>query len=281
MNISNDQNNVTNLPAWKVMSAVITLFWLMSSCSTKSPNKIVQVPSEIIDLGTLVTEDLPERLWGNRFMEANGFNKSNIFEDINIEFELGTGIVSVTNSYYTLFNHGGPHIDGPNHVGLKGGLDSYPPESFTGQLRVFDVSTYAKGRTVPIDVFKDKVTPGDVVLVYTNYDFNVYNSSESLPESITLTYKAAEYLASIPVNAFGTDAFSVDTSDDNDPINSESSTARAAPVHYAFMSRGIPIYEQLFNVSKLLNKQNMYFVGAPLNIKNGNGMIVRPIVLVY
>jgi kynurenine formamidase len=281
MNISNYQNNGTNLPAWKVMSAVITLFWFMSSCSTKSPNKIVQVPSEIIDLGTLVTEDLPERLWGNRFMEANGFNKSNIFEDINIEFEIGTGIVSVTNSYYTLFNHGGPHIDGPNHVGLNGGLDSYPPESFTGQLRVFDVSNYANGRTVPIDVFKGKVTPGDVVLVYTNYDFNVYNSRESLPESITLTYKAAEYLASIPVNAFGTDAFSVDTSDDNDPINSESSTARAAPVHYAFMSRGIPIYEQLFNVSKLLNKQNMYFVGAPLNIKNGNGMIVRPIVLVY
>ncbi len=281
MNISNHKNNVSDLLAWRVIGAIIVSFLFSYSCSTKSPNQYFQIPNEIIDLGTLVTEDLPERLWGNGLMEANGFNKSNIFEDINLEFELGTGTVSVSNSYYTLFNHGGPHIDGPNHVGLNGGVDSYAPESFTGQLRVFDVSNYAIGRTVPIDVFKDKVNPGDVVLVYTNYDFNLYNTSESLPESITLTYKAAEYLASIPVNAYGTDAFSVDTSDDNDPINSESSTVQAAPVHHAFMSRGIPIYEQLFNVSKLLNKQNMYFVGAPLNIKNGNGMIVRPIVLVY
>jgi hypothetical protein len=28
-------------------------------------------------------------------------------------------------------------------------------------------------------------------------------------------------------------------------------------------------------------KENMLFVGAPLNIKNGDGMIVRPVVLVY
>jgi kynurenine formamidase len=96
-----------------------------------------------------------------------------------------------------------------------------------------------------------------------------------------LSFEAAEYLASIPVNAFGTDAFSVDTPDSNDPINSESSTALAVPVHHAFLSRGIPIYEQLFNVGKLLNKQNMYFIGAPLNINNGDGMLVRPIVLIY
>jgi kynurenine formamidase len=214
-------------------------------------------------------------------MEANKFNKSNIFEKIKWEFEIGKGRVSGSNSYYTLFNHGGPHVDGPNHVGLNGGVNSFAPESFTGQLRVFDVSNYAIGRTVPIDVFKDKVNPGEIVLIYTNYDFKLYNSSENFPESITLTHEAAEYLANLPVNAFGTDAFSVDTSDDNDPINSESSTAQAVPVHHAFLSRGIPIYEQLFNVGKLLNKQNMYFVGAPLNIKNGDGMIVRPIVLVY
>jgi len=281
MNISNYKNNVTDFPAWRVMGTIITLLWLLSSCSTKSSNQNFQIPNEIIDLGTLVTEDLPERLLGKGFMEARGFNTTTAFEVINWELELGTGRVSGSNSFYTLFNHGGPHIDGPNHIGLNGGIDSYPPESFTGQLRVFDVSNYATGRTVPIDVFKDKVNPGDVVLIYTNYDFNLYNSSESLPELITLTYKAAEYLASIPVNAYGTDAFSVYTSDDNDPINSESSTAQAAPIHHAFLSRGIPVYEQLFNVAKLLDKQNMYFIGAPLNIQNGDGMIVRPLVLVY
>jgi len=71
--------------------------------------------------------------------------------------------------------------------------------SFTGPLKVFDVSNNLNGRSVTIDVFKDKINPGNVVLIYTNYDFKLYNSSESIPESITLTYEAAEYLASIPV----------------------------------------------------------------------------------
>ena len=153
--------------------------------------------------------------------------------------------------------------------------------SFTGPLKVFDVSNNLNGRSVTIDVFKDKINPGDVVLIYTNYDYKLYNSSASLPESITLTYEAAEYLASIPINAFGTDAFSVYTSDDNDPINSESSAVRAAPVHHAFLSNYIPVYAQLFNVNKLLYKQNMYFIGVPLNIKDGDGMIVRPVVLLF
>jgi len=270
-----------DLLSWKVTGIIITLFWLLSGCTTKSSNQNFQVPNEIIDLGTLVTEDLPERLWGNDFMEANGFNKSNIFEVINWELEIGNERVSGSNSYYTLFNHGGPHVDAPNHVGLEGGINSYQIKSFTGPLKVFDVSNNLNGRNVTIDVFKDKINPGDVVLIYTNYDFKLYNSSVSLPESITLTYEAAEYLASIPINAFGTDAFSVYTSDDNDPINSESSAVRAAPIHHAFLSRGIPVYEQLFNVNKLLDKQNMYFIGVPLNIKDGDGMIVRPVVLLF
>ena len=53
------------------------------------------------------------------------------------------------------------------------------------------------------------------------------------------------------------------------------------PVHHSFLSRGIPAYEQLFSVEKLLGKEDLYFVGPPLNIKDGDGMIVRPVVLVY
>ncbi len=57
--------------------------------------------------------------------------------------------------------------------------------------------------------------------------------------------------------------------------------ARAVPIHDSFLSRGIPVYEQLFNVDQLLGKENLYFVGVPLNIRDGDGMIVRPVVFVY
>ena len=51
--------------------------------------------------------------------------------------------------------------------------------------------------------------------------------------------------------------------------------------HQAFLSRGIPIFEQLVNIDKLLDRDSMFFFGAPLNIKDGDGMMVRPLVLVY
>jgi kynurenine formamidase len=34
-------------------------------------------------------------------------------------------------------------------------------------------------------------------------------------------------------------------------------------------------------MEKLLGNEKMFFVGVPLNIKGGDGMIVRPVVFVY
>ena len=56
---------------------------------------------------------------------------------------------------------------------------------------------------------------------------------------------------------------------------------RAIPIHHAFLSKGIPIFEQLFNVEETLSYERMFFSGVPLKIKNGDGMIVRPVVFVY
>ena len=52
-------------------------------------------------------------------------------------------------------------------------------------------------------------------------------------------------------------------------------------IHDAFLSRGIPVYEQLLNLDRLLGKDRLFFVGVPLNMKDGDGMMVRPAVFVY
>lgn len=65
-------------------------------------------------------------------------------------------------------------------------------------------------------------------------------------------------------------------------VNADSVLTQAAPVHESFLSRSIPIYEELFNVDRLLGLERMYFVGVPLNIQDGDGMmIVRPLVFDY
>ena len=238
------------------------------------------IPSEIIDLGALVTEDLPERVWGKALLADNRFTEPNSFKVMQWEQDLPGGTISGSNSYYTLFNHGGPHVDAPNHVGLEGGLDSYPIEVFSGPVKVFDVSNYSSGRTVDTEFFVDKgIEPNDVVLIYTSYVLP--RGDDAYPQVVTLTRAAAEYLANIPVRAIGTDSQSLYSMQATEPVEADTVLARAAPIHEAFLSRAIPIYEELFNVDQLLGRENMYFVGVPLNIKDGDGMMVRPVVFIY
>ena len=263
---------MTRLPGF------IALLLLASGCSrvgNDSPEASLQ-PSQIVDLGALITEDLPERVWGKGFMEQMDFHDSNTFDIRYWEF----GPLSGSNAYYTLFNHGGPHVDAPNHTGMGEGIDSYPVESFVGPVKVIDVSDLEPGRNVTPEMLqKESISPGDIVLIYTGYE--PPTNDTDIPESITLNYRAAEYLASIPVRAFGTDAFSVDSLTDQRPVDADSEQAQTAPAHHALLTRGIPAYEQLMNVDRLLGKSNLLFVGVPLNIAGGDGMLVRPVVFVY
>ena len=260
----------------------ICLAILLVSCSNSEDvvHTGMPQPVETIDLGALVTEDLPERVWGKAIFAEAGWTGLNSFEVMEWEQDLPGGTVSGSNSYYTFFNHGGPHVDAPNHVGIDGGLDSYPVEVFSGPVKAFDVSHFSAGRTVSIDFFKAKdIDPQDIVLLYTGYQ--PPQEDTSYPRNTTLTRAAAEYLAEIPIRAIGTDAQSLYTYDDDRPVQAASVLGQVAPIHESFLSRGIPIYEELFNVDRLLEKENMFFTGVPLNVRNGDGMIVRPVVFVY
>ena len=50
------------------------------------------LPSEVIDLGALVTEDLPQRSWGKAMLKRLGFSKQNAFEVIHWTFPSPEGI---------------------------------------------------------------------------------------------------------------------------------------------------------------------------------------------
>ena len=254
---------------------------MLASCDSVTPGPSVDfVPTEVVDLGAIVTEDINQQVAGRAFLAINGTDRPNQFELVTWTVEIGGGSVSGANAFYTLANHGGPHVDAPNHIGLDGGIDSYSVGDFWGPLKVFDVSDYPKGFSVPKTVFEGQgIEPGNVVLIYT--DYQPPQDDKSLPDTITLTRDAAEYLANIPVRAFATDAFSVANLKEQAHVEVNDLTAQVVPIHHSFLSRGIPVYEQLFNVETLIGKDRMLFVGVPANIREGDGMIVRPVVFVY
>ncbi len=254
----------------------VSLFVIGCTGDGDNANKSIPVPGEVIDLGAVVTEQTPEEFWGKGFMNEMDFTESNTFDVLNRTF----GPLDVSNSYYRLFNHGGPHVDAPNHVGLGDGLDSYPVESFAGPLKVFDFSHLPIGRSITKEMLIDlPIDSGDIVLTYTGYRPPV--DEGAWPEAVALNYEAAKYLADVPIRAIGTDAYNVESMTDPSPVPTDNEIAQIIPGHHAFLSKGIPVFEQLVNVDKLLGKESMYFVGAPLNIKDGDGMMVRPLVLVY
>lgn len=256
-------------PLW-CLSVVATLCVVTLSCSMPGGDLDRRfTSSEVIDLGATVTEDLPQRRWGKAFMKQMGLTRQNSFEVIEYSVPADGGSVSGTLAYYTLLNHAGPHVDAPNHVRVGGGVDSYPVDAFSGTVKVFDVSSYPLGRSIPAQVFQGQVEAGDIALVFTRY--MPPQSDEATPEVRTLTHEAAEFLATLPVRAYGTDAFSIESLSDT----------KMPWIHHSFLSRGIPVYEELLNLDKLLGKEKMFFVGVPLNIKGGDGMIVRPVVFVY
>ncbi len=263
----------------KYLISAVLITVLLMGCESETKNIDPLVPKEIIDLGAVVTEDLPDRVWGG-FMKLYGFSENNTFDVIERKFEFPDGSFIGSNSYYKLFNHGGPHVDAPKHVGFSDGLDKMQLESFVGPLKIIDASNFPPGRSVPLEeIQRHDINAGDIVILYTAYKLPL--SLEEIPERVTVTQEAAEYLAELPVRAIGTDAYNVESDDNPTPVNSTTALQRVAPIHYTFLSRGIPIFEQLFNVNKLLGKDRMYFVGQPLNIKDGDGMMVRPVVLVY
>ncbi|MCB0534639.1 MAG: cyclase family protein [Lewinellaceae bacterium] len=250
-----------------LQTVFIILTIVFNSCNTDSTSNnrgtAVSGCKEIVDLGMLITEDLPERIIGKAAMDHMGWEKNNEFDVRHWEFPTGDAdTIKGSDTYFTLFNHAGTHVDAPNHMNAGGGIDSYPLDAFIGPVKVFDVSAYSEEHPVPKTVFENKVSAGDIVIAFVNYN-PAQPRHENPGFSTHLSEEAAEFLAGLPVRAFGTDA------------------ASAGASHPAFLPRKIPIYEQLINVDKLLGKDNMLFIGVPINIQNADGSFVRPVVMVY
>src|SRR5438874_7545474 len=108
---------MTDISRWVVSSFCAMV--VVEGCSR--PTSFI--PTAVVDLGALVTDDLPQRFWGPGLLKAMKFTKQNSAEIVHWAFPLDSGdTLKGQNSYYTFFNHGGPHVDAPIHVGAGGGL---------------------------------------------------------------------------------------------------------------------------------------------------------------
>jgi len=229
------------------------------------------IPSQVIDLSPVVGEDLPVRFWGHQVLTLFGFSDSTEFRHVE-----GETPYYFQNSFLTLFNHAGPHIDAPNHMERgAAGIDAFPLETFIGPLRVLDFRAGAVTEPIERTEFEGVgIQPGDVVVAFVGY---TPPGPHGLPSFRHLSAEAAQYLADLPVRLFGTDGLSVDGAAPPNAMGYEGN----APVHHAFLTRGIPVIEQLVNLEQVLEVDEPVFVGFPLRVADGNASPIRAAALVY
>lgn len=234
------------------------------------------LPREIIDLSPTISENLPVRVWGQRALRDFGFGETTEFRLIQRNVPL-----YISNAYWTLMNHAGPHVDAPNHLQRDaGGIDSYDLAKLVGPIKLID----ARGSSIddPISVAElnlNDIRPGDIVIVLTGY---TAPGPGEIPAFRVLSKEAAEFLAEIPVRAFATDALSADSFRDfYRRMEQGSNFIYEDLVHHSFLSRGIPIIEQLVNVEALVGLQRAVFVGLPLKVKDGDASPIRAAAFVY
>jgi kynurenine formamidase len=251
----------------------------MSSCQPSAASDVSTppLPAVVIDLSPTVSPDLPIRSVGPALLRALGYRESTSFETVE-----GTGALYYRSTYVTLFTHAGPHIDAPGHM-LRNGrtLDTYSLDTFLGPMRVFDLRDHPSDQPrhggIPREVFEGSgIEPGDVVIAFVGYRPPL--GDDDLPAYAHLSPEAAAYLAGIPVRLFGTDAPSVDG---GDAPAEAMGTEALAPVHHAFLSRGIPVVESLANLEQVVGVSNALFVGFPLRIENGEGSPIRAAAFIY
>lgn len=261
-----------------IFLVVLIIFGCTVDRSHSDFNPDTILPQKIIDLSPVIGEDLPEQKWGKAALKMMGFRGKTNFVHVGIDSP-----AYVRNSYIELFNHGGAHLDAPNHMEKDGmSVEEWDLDKLIGPVKILDATSYKDNSPIPVEPLKElNLSSQDVFMLHVNY--TPPQNDEELPSYPYLSSEACEYLASIPVKAVATDALSIES------FHGFAKGAEAGlsgykdliPNHHAILTNGIALFETLENISPLLDKENVIFIGFPLKIKNGNASPVRAVAFVY
>jgi len=252
------------------------LFVILLSCTDNR----FHMPAEIIDLSPTITEDMPERLMGSAFFTMLGMEPT-------VEFKHYTGEPPLyyLDSYITLFNHAGPHVDAPRHmIPNTAAVDEYDLDRFYGKAVVMDFSAKPVDYYVTLDEIKKyDIKAEDIVIFYCGYKVN--GNPDELPIFTVPSKEAADYLAELPIKCYATDGMSVDNLRRTTEllVEGESELEILAPVHSAFLTNGIPIIEGLQNLQAIAGYNEVVFAGFPLKTtgKAGDAAPLRAVAMIY
>jgi kynurenine formamidase len=166
--------------------------------------------------------------------------------------------------------HAGTHVDVPLHF-LPGGRDvtQLPPELFFGPAVAIDSPKGPGEDITPRDLAGCDIREGDIVLFRTGWEARMHTQAFFREEWPGFTAEAVRSLVARKVKAIGGDIASAD---------SPAGIARGAPAHKAALEAGLPIFEALVNLDRVVGRR-FTFIGLPLLISGAEASPVRALAL--
>ncbi|MDR1977706.1 MAG: cyclase family protein [Synergistaceae bacterium] len=180
-------------------------------------------------------------------------------------------------SQITLSEHTGTHIDAPKHfVPGAASVDELPISAVMGRGVVIDATRMPPMGLLSLGDLRDfearngDIRKGDIVMLRFGWDEKYGIKPEGadyLKDWPGLAEEGARYLAGKQVAAVGCDTLALDAFG-----------LGANPCHHILLSKGIPILENIFNLSKL--PVFSYVIGLPNKFKGGSGSPIRMVAFV-
>lgn len=179
------------------------------------------------------------------------------------EVHYNLGLISVN-------THAGTHTDAPLHFIDKGkDLAQVDFNKYVGMAVVIDC-TYreAKEAVTVADVakYEDKITEHKRVIIRTGWS-KYYNEDKFFTDYPYVSLELAKWLADRDVVMVGVEPPTLNG-------------AEYIEVHQVLLGNGIAVVEGLCNLDQL-ERDEVFFVGAPLPLKDGDGFPIRAIAIEF
>ncbi|WP_126449323.1 cyclase family protein [Sulfodiicoccus acidiphilus] len=167
-------------------------------------------------------------------------------------------------------SHTGTHVDSPAHF-FEGGqsVDELDLTRLMGEG--YCLRPPLRGREIGREELSGIWRPeydGKIVLLYTGWSSKRSFTREFMYNFPGLTKDAAEFLVERGVRAVGIDTLSVD------PYANEKFEA-----HKVLLSHGVPIIEDLSNLSELQEGKSYLVAALPIKLKGGSGAMARVVAV--
>lgn len=172
----------------------------------------------------------------------------------------------VSLSHFSLGSHTGTHIDAPSHFLEDGNsIDKIRLEKFIGKCRVLDLTHIDHQEILVSDIASFNIQKGERILFKTG-NFVLLKNPEFPKNYISLSLKAAEFLAEKEIILVGTDFLGI-----------EKKSSPGHPVHKKLLSSNIIIVEGL-NLADV-QEGEYEMICLPINVIGVDGAPARVVLI--